>query len=76
MGRQAQTLSSELLLNAANRAAQEDLSVFYFRPCELVNLNQWHLHGTPAFDFGSWDRIRFMYVFRQWYITSLLISNK
>ncbi|VDD81616.1 unnamed protein product [Mesocestoides corti] len=60
-GASTRNVVSELLLNAANRAALEDLSVFYFRPCELVNLSQLHIHGTPALDFSSWDCIRFMY---------------
>ncbi|VDM18601.1 unnamed protein product [Hydatigera taeniaeformis] len=51
----------ELLLNVANRAALEGRSVFYFRPCELVRLSQFHIHGTPAFDFTAWDSIQFLY---------------
>ncbi|KAL5107433.1 hypothetical protein TcWFU_002224 [Taenia crassiceps] len=51
----------ELLLNVANRAALEGRSVSYFRPCELVCLSQFHVHGTPACDFAAWDSIQFFY---------------
>ncbi|CDS37857.1 lysine specific demethylase 8 [Echinococcus multilocularis] len=51
----------ELLLNVANRAALEGRSVSYFRPCELVCLSQFHVHGAPACDFNAWDSIRFFY---------------
>ncbi|VUZ56626.1 unnamed protein product, partial [Hymenolepis diminuta] len=61
---ETRTIVSELLLNAANRAAVEEerqstVSVAYFRPCELLSLSRLHIHSTPPFDFANWDSIRF-----------------
>ncbi|VDN97507.1 unnamed protein product [Rodentolepis nana] len=61
---ETRTIISEILLNAANRAAVDEerrsrVSVAYFRPCQLVNLKRIHIHSTPPFDFANWDSIRF-----------------